>query len=46
MLFVVLKSAIVVCIRDSYWVIKGLLISSMTETARGMLSNFARMVDR
>ncbi|XP_072049491.1 trehalase-like [Amphiura filiformis] len=31
---------------DSYWVIKGLLISSMTETVKGMLSNFADMVDK
>ncbi|XP_072049945.1 trehalase-like [Amphiura filiformis] len=31
---------------DSYWVIKGLLISSMTETVKGMLLNFADLVDK
>lgn len=31
---------------DSYWVIKGLLISEMFETARGMIDNFMSLVDR
>lgn len=32
--------------RDSYWVIRGLLISEMTETARGMIENFVMLVKR
>ncbi|XP_066289089.1 trehalase-like [Branchiostoma lanceolatum] len=31
---------------DTYWIIRGLLLSEMTETTRGMLSNFAEMVKR
>ncbi|KAG6446640.1 trehalase isoform X1 [Manduca sexta] len=31
---------------DSYWIIKGLLLSEMRSTARGMLSNFLDIVDR
>ncbi|KAF2879000.1 hypothetical protein ILUMI_27182 [Ignelater luminosus] len=31
---------------DSYWVIKGLLISEMSETARGMIDNFISLVQR
>lgn len=31
---------------DSYWIIKGLLLSEMTETARGMLDNFLYIVDK
>ncbi|XP_078608689.1 trehalase-like [Branchiostoma floridae x Branchiostoma japonicum] len=31
---------------DTYWIIRGLLLSEMTETTRGMLSNFAEMVER
>lgn len=31
---------------DSYWVIKGLLISEMFVTAKGMLENFGSLVDR
>ncbi|XP_056334954.1 trehalase [Danio aesculapii] len=31
---------------DSYWVINGLLLSEMTETARGMILNFAYLVER
>ncbi|XP_043505134.1 trehalase isoform X2 [Polistes fuscatus] len=31
---------------DSYWIIKGLLLSEMYQTARGMLSNFATIVDK
>ncbi|KAF8355876.1 tre-4, partial [Pristionchus pacificus] len=30
---------------DSYWVIEGLLVSNMTATVRGMISNFANLVD-
>ncbi|XP_038065290.1 trehalase-like [Patiria miniata] len=30
---------------DSYWIIKGLLLSEMTDTVKGMLSNFVSMVD-
>lgn len=26
---------------DTYWIIKGLLLCNMTETARGMIENFA-----
>uniref|UniRef100_A0A8C2BEU9 Trehalase n=1 Tax=Cyprinus carpio TaxID=7962 RepID=A0A8C2BEU9_CYPCA len=32
--------------RDSYWVINGLLLSEMTETARGMILNFVYLVER
>nr|CAI5865772.1 unnamed protein product [Callosobruchus analis] len=31
---------------DSYWIIQGLLISEMTETAKGMLENFIAIVDK
>ena len=31
---------------DSYWTIIGLLISGMTETAKGMLENFADLIDQ
>ncbi|CAH4036687.1 trehalase-like isoform X2 [Pieris brassicae] len=31
---------------DSYWIIKGLLLSEMHSTARGMVSNFLDVVDR
>ncbi|KAF2071363.1 hypothetical protein CYY_007322 [Polysphondylium violaceum] len=29
---------------DSYWIIRGLLVSGMTETAKGMLLNFANII--
>lgn len=31
---------------DSYWVIEGLLICGMKDTARGMINNFLSMVDK
>lgn len=31
---------------DAYWIIKGLLASNMTVTARNMINNLASMVDR
>lgn len=31
---------------DSYWIIKGLLVSGMTSTVKGMLQNFGSMVQR
>ncbi|XP_033641630.1 trehalase-like [Asterias rubens] len=31
---------------DSYWIIKGLLLSGMTDTVKGMLSNFISIVDQ
>lgn len=31
---------------DSYWIIKGLLLSEMTDTVRGMLENFLSLVER
>lgn len=31
---------------DSYWIIKGLLLSEMVDTARGMLDNFLYIVDK
>ncbi|KAJ7990155.1 hypothetical protein DPEC_G00297390 [Dallia pectoralis] len=31
---------------DSYWVINGLLLSEMTDTARGMIENFIHLVNR
>lgn len=31
---------------DSYWIIKGLLLSEMRSTAMGMISNFLEIVDR
>uniref|UniRef100_A0A3B4E1F5 Trehalase n=1 Tax=Pygocentrus nattereri TaxID=42514 RepID=A0A3B4E1F5_PYGNA len=31
---------------DSYWVLNGLLLSEMTDTARGIIQNFLYMVDR
>ncbi|XP_055343997.1 trehalase-like isoform X2 [Paramacrobiotus metropolitanus] len=31
---------------DAYWIIHGLLISGMNQTARGMILNFASLVDR
>lgn len=30
---------------DSYWIVKGLLISHMNQTVRGMLDNFCQIVD-
>ncbi|OQV12117.1 Trehalase [Hypsibius exemplaris] len=30
---------------DSFWVIQGLLVSGMTETARGMILNFVHLID-
>lgn len=32
--------------RDTYWVINGLLLSEMTETAHGMIQNFLYLVNR
>lgn len=32
--------------RDNYWVINGLLLSEMTDTALGMIQNFVYLVDR
>ena len=32
--------------RDSYWVLKGLLLSEMHQTVRGMIENFLVMVER
>lgn len=32
--------------RDTYWVVKGLLLCEMTETVKGMLENFAFMIER
>ncbi|XP_034949045.1 trehalase isoform X2 [Chelonus insularis] len=31
---------------DSYWIIKGLLLSEMTNTVRGMLTNFVSIVEQ
>ncbi|KAF5288691.1 hypothetical protein FQR65_LT11956 [Abscondita terminalis] len=31
---------------DSYWIVEGLLISEMYETARGMIDNFISIVDK
>ncbi|XP_041920060.1 trehalase isoform X1 [Alosa sapidissima] len=31
---------------DSYWIINGLLLSEMTDTAQGMINNFLYLVDR
>lgn len=31
---------------DSYWIIRGLLITEMTTTAKGMLENFSSIVER
>ncbi|KAL4719683.1 hypothetical protein ACJJTC_003004 [Scirpophaga incertulas] len=31
---------------DSYWIIKGLLISGMKETARGMIENLLQLLDK
>lgn len=31
---------------DSYWIIRGLLISNMTHTAKGMIDNFLYLVDK
>ncbi|XP_038635513.1 trehalase isoform X1 [Scyliorhinus canicula] len=31
---------------DSYWIIKGLLLSEMTETAKGMIENFLYLIQR
>lgn len=32
--------------RDTYWVVKGLLLCEMTDTVKGMLENFAFMIQR
>lgn len=31
--------------RDTYWIVKGLMTSSMVDTARGMIENLLYMVD-
>lgn len=31
---------------DSYWIVRGLLVSEMTDTVRGMIDNFISLVDR
>ncbi|WKX94945.1 hypothetical protein Q1695_011861 [Nippostrongylus brasiliensis] len=30
---------------DAYWIIKGLLVSGMTQTAKGMIQNFAHIIN-
>lgn len=32
--------------RDTYWVINGLLLAEMTDTALGMIRNFIYLVNR
>lgn len=32
--------------RDSYWIVKALLLCGMNNTARGMIENMAFLVDR
>ncbi|XP_072094258.1 trehalase isoform X2 [Mobula birostris] len=32
--------------KDSYWIIKGLLISEMSKTAKGMIENFLHLIHR
>jgi hypothetical protein len=32
--------------RDSYWILKGLLMSEMFQTAKGMIQNFAYMIEK
>lgn len=32
--------------RDSYWVIRGLLLCEMYNTTRGMIENMAKLVER
>lgn len=34
------------CCRDSYWIVRGLLLCNMTETARNMILNMVSMVER
>jgi alpha,alpha-trehalase len=31
---------------DSYWIIRGLLVCEMFQTARGMIENFLSIIDR
>ncbi|GAV04752.1 Treh [Ramazzottius varieornatus] len=31
---------------DSYWIVQGLLVSKLTDTARGVILNFADLIDR
>ncbi|CAG9863925.1 unnamed protein product [Phyllotreta striolata] len=31
---------------DTYWIIKGLIVSEMTDTVRGILENFLSLIDR
>jgi len=35
-----------VFLRDSYWIIRGLLLCEMYDTARGMIENLATLVDQ
>lgn len=37
---------LLLCCRDSYWVIEGLLLSEMAVTAKGMIQNFLYLVER
>lgn len=32
--------------RDTYWIIKGLLVCGMNDTARGMIKNLAQLIDQ
>ena len=32
--------------RDTYWIVEGLLLCGMNETARGMIENLAHLVDQ
>ena len=32
--------------RDTYWILEGLLLCQMNDTARGMIENLAYLVDR
>lgn len=34
------------CCRDSYWIMRGLLLCNMTETAKNIILNMVSMVER
>ena len=41
-----MKLTVLHCNRDSYWIVRGLLLCGMETTVKGMISNMAHLIDR
>ena len=41
-----MKLTVLHCDRDSFWIVRGLLLCGMNTTVRGMISNMAFLIDR